>query len=174
MATCNLSDLINAACQNGFSCLIEDKSYRALILQLLCNISQNGQSGSGVPSGVILMWSGSIATIPSGWNICDGNNGTPDLRDKFVVGAKQDDSGTAKTNLTGSLTQSGGSITHNHGITDPGHFHVYAGVTGAGPGIDAVADAAPSDHVSTMPTGITINNQSAPQPYYALAYIMKA
>ena len=40
---------------------------------------------------------------------CDGNNSTPDLRDKFIVGAKQDDSGTAKTNVTGSLLQTGGS-----------------------------------------------------------------
>ena len=40
-----------------------------------------------VPSGVILMWSGSIATIPSGWFLCNGVNGTPDLRDRFLVGA---------------------------------------------------------------------------------------
>jgi hypothetical protein len=38
-------------------------------------------------TGMILLWSGSIATIPSGWQICDGTNGTPDLRDRFIVGA---------------------------------------------------------------------------------------
>ena len=39
-----------------------------------------------VPSGAIIMWSGSIGSIPAGYYICDGNNGTPDLRDWFVVG----------------------------------------------------------------------------------------
>jgi microcystin-dependent protein len=37
-------------------------------------------------SGVIVMWSGSIANIPAGWALCDGNNGTPDLRDRFILG----------------------------------------------------------------------------------------
>lgn len=40
-----------------------------------------------IPAGVILMWSGSIASIPSGWLLCDGTNGTPDLRSRFIVGA---------------------------------------------------------------------------------------
>jgi len=72
----------------------------------------------GVPKGVIVMWSGTVATIPSGWALCDGNNGTPDLRDRFVVGARQDDGGIAKTNITGTLTQNGdGQIpSHTHGV----------------------------------------------------------
>ncbi len=41
----------------------------------------------GIPIGVIVMWSGSADQIPEGWALCDGNNGTPDLRDRFVVGA---------------------------------------------------------------------------------------
>ena len=40
-----------------------------------------------VPSGVIMMWSGAANAIPSGYVLCDGNNGTPDLRDRFVIGA---------------------------------------------------------------------------------------
>ncbi|HQZ60518.1 MAG TPA: hypothetical protein PLQ39_12655, partial [Acinetobacter sp.] len=43
--------------------------------------------------------------IPSGWNLCDGTNGTPDLRDKFIVGASQDEGGIAKTNILGTLTK---------------------------------------------------------------------
>ena len=42
---------------------------------------------SGIPSGFIGMWSGATDTIPSGWVLCDGNNSTPDLRNKFIVGA---------------------------------------------------------------------------------------
>lgn len=40
-----------------------------------------------LPSGTIVMWSGIITNIPSGWALCDGRNGTPDLRDRFIVGA---------------------------------------------------------------------------------------
>jgi hypothetical protein len=40
-----------------------------------------------IPSGVIVLWSGSIASIPTGWYLCNGSNGTPDLRDRFIVGA---------------------------------------------------------------------------------------
>ena len=110
---------------------------------------------SGLPTGCIVLWSGSIASIPSSWALCDGSSGTPDLRDKFIVGAKQDDSGTAKTNLTGSLTQSGGSIDHTHDdhsdlshSSDGAHTH--------------------DDHTITSHSTAT-----APPPYYALAYIMK-
>jgi len=40
-----------------------------------------------IPPGGIIMWSGGIASIPAGWALCNGQNGTPDLRDRFVVGA---------------------------------------------------------------------------------------
>lgn len=40
-----------------------------------------------MPSGAIVMWGGAIANIPSAWFLCDGKNGTPDLRDRFIVGA---------------------------------------------------------------------------------------
>jgi hypothetical protein len=44
-------------------------------------------SVSAVPAGGIIMWSGSIGSIPTGYVLCNGSNGTPDLRDRFVVGA---------------------------------------------------------------------------------------
>lgn len=44
-------------------------------------------SGNGVPCGVIVMWYGSIPSIPNGWHLCDGTKGTPDLTDRFVIGA---------------------------------------------------------------------------------------
>ena len=40
-----------------------------------------------VPKGGIIIWSGSVNDIPAGWVLCDGSNGTPDLRDRFVLGA---------------------------------------------------------------------------------------
>ena len=77
-----------------------------------------------IPAGIICMWSGTIATIPSGWNLCDGSNGTPDLRDKFIVCATQDDSGIAKSNVTGSLAQSGnGQLPATDTDNESSHTH---------------------------------------------------
>ncbi len=44
---------------------------------------------SAAPRGLIAMWSGAAGTVPRGWALCDGTNGTPDLQDKFVVGVGQ-------------------------------------------------------------------------------------
>jgi microcystin-dependent protein len=68
----------------------------------------------GVPTGVILLWSGAEGAIPSGWVLCNGANSTPDLRDRFVVGA-----GT-----TYAVGNTGGSATHT--LTEaemPSHTH---------------------------------------------------
>ena len=79
-------------------------------------------------TGIIAMWSGSIGTIPTGWVLCDGANGTPDLRDKFVIGARQDNPTVAATNVTGTLTVTGGSkdaivVSHTHTGTTETHTH---------------------------------------------------
>jgi hypothetical protein len=66
-----------------------------------------------IPPGVIVMWSGSVASIPAGWALCDGASGTPDLRDRFVVGA----GGTRNPGTTGGAasgtTSSAGAHTHS-------------------------------------------------------------
>ena len=71
-------------------------------------------SDPGIPIGLIVMWAGSIEDLPTGWEICNGSNGTPDLRKKFIQGVPSgDDPGS-----------SGGSLTHNHTYTDiPSHSH---------------------------------------------------
>ena len=95
----------------------------------------NTASTHYVPSGGIIMWSGAVSSIPTGWALCDGNNGTPDLRDRFVVGA----GGSYSPNNTGGadsvqLTENEmpshshtipSSGAHSHTITDPGHTHDY-------------------------------------------------
>jgi len=49
-------------------------------------IATGAQNNTGnFPGGGIIMWSGTIASIPAGWNLCNGSNGTPDLTDKFIV-----------------------------------------------------------------------------------------
>jgi hypothetical protein len=157
-------------------------------------ITVNGVTNAHVPSGVIVMWSGSIASIPTGWLLCNGANSTPDLRDRFIIGARQDDAGVAKTNVTGSLTQTGGtkdaivvSHTHTATVTDPGHTHTYTALntTGnhpTGTGSTEARGSVTTNTSGSNTTGITVANSTEGSsgtnanlvPYYALAYIMKA
>lgn len=141
-----------------------------------------------LPYGSIIMWYGNIASIPTGWALCDGSNSTPDLRDKFVIGARQDSSGIARTNVTGGLTTTGGSkdatvVSHTHDITDPGHLHVVpaiangSGTGGSGAFVEGAYDlgrltSTTGTNISVVSTGTSGTNMNLP-PYYALAFIMK-
>ena len=126
-------------------------------------------AAAGIPSGVIVMWNSTVASIPTGWVLCDGNNSTPDLRDRFIVGAKQDDSGTAKTNVTGSLTQTGGAATDSISVsgttaatTSTRNFESWVGSGYSGVNGNHTHTFSGSATVDTIP------------PYYALCYIMKS
>jgi hypothetical protein len=93
-----------------------------------------------VPVGGIIMWSGSVASIPAGWALCNGLNGTPDLRGRFIVGAggsynPGNSGGAASVNLSHNHTQgntgSGGSHSHSQGATGEGGAHTHTqGMTG--------------------------------------------
>ncbi len=111
----------------------------------------------GIPKGAILLWSGSIASIPAGWQICNGSNGTPDLRNRFIVGAGD----------TYVVDASGGSLTHNHDFTGAGHMHTLE----SGALVSAGGDYS-NDVGSDAVYGTTDAGNGLP-PYYALAYIMK-
>lgn len=112
--------------------------------------------GIGIPAGVIVMWSGTIANIPAGWKLCDGTAGTPDLRDRFVRGAPA--------------------------ATDPGlfagadtHAHVMGPMTGPST-VVTVDVTVPTVNVATA--GHNHQDFSDSQPnipaYFAIAFIMKA
>ena len=132
-------------------------------------------TGSDIPVGGIIMYSGTDTELNAltNWKLCDGTTygsvTTPNLKDKFVIGADQYSSGW-KTNVTGSLTQSGGSkdavvVSHTHTQTggsslDDGGAHV--------PG--SAVSVTNMTNIST--TGVSGTNQNLP-PYYALAYIMR-
>lgn len=138
-----------------------------------------------VPKGIIAQWAGLLADVPSGWAVCDGQNGTPDLRDKFVVGA-----GNKYT-----VTQQGGSadaivVAHTHtGTTDSkgAHTHTFpvlAAQWGASTnrttggnhsqvGTVTTSEAGAHDHpFTTDPAGASGTDANLP-PYYAVYYIIK-
>lgn len=147
----------------------------------------DGLIGNGtIPVGGIIMWSGSVASIPTGWALCDGGGSTPDLRNRFVVGAS---SGTGDTTYPGvSVDATGGSadatlVSHNHTatVTDTGHTH--GGVLTSGGQHQTAPDASGGSSGSTnsATTGISVSistegssatNANLP-PYYALAFIMR-
>jgi hypothetical protein len=135
--------------------------------------------GTTIPTGVISLWYGAIGSVPVGWYLCDGTNGTPDLRDKFIVGAGSTYSVAATGGSTDAIVV---SHTHTATVTDPGHNHTSlvrpsGSVTGGG-AVNYVSDG----NTGTATTGITVSNASTGvsgtnanlPPYYALAYIMKA
>lgn len=106
--------------------------------------------------GFIALWSGAIALIPHGWGLCDGTQGTPDLRDKFVPVAGNDY----------DPDDSGGAITHTHPFTADGHRHDLKAGTGILAGIEKSLETSVDPIVGT-----TISGSSIPK-YYALCYIM--
>ena len=125
----------------------------------------NLSSVPGVPVGGIIMWSGATNAIPSGWALCDGQNGTPNLQDKFIVGAGS----TYAVDATGgsadaTLVSHTHNLLYNHGSFggSSGAVTPRSGNTPVTPGI--------SGRVSTE--GSSATNANLP-PYYALAYIMK-
>lgn len=80
-----------------------------------------------IPTGVIVMWSGSVASIPSGWLLCNGSSGTPDLRDRFIVGA----GGTYAVAATGGSANAI-VVSHTHTASSGGQSadHSHSGTTG--------------------------------------------
>ncbi len=105
----------------------------------------------------VCLWSGAIVDIPDGWALCDGNNGLPDLRNKFIVGAGD----------TYAPDDSGGATPHNHAFTGNGHAHPVAAFIRIQTGANFWFTPA------GVPTIGTTDNAANLPPYYALAYIGK-
>ena len=131
-----------------------------------------------LPRGMIMMWNSTAASIPTGWQLCDGSNGTPNLQGQFIVGASAsggyvfgaNGGATSVTLTTGNLpshthlatlsgaTDQGGA--HNHTIIDPGHYHSSPG-KGApnGGGVSGAFDSSrnpPGYPTTTEVTGISL------------------
>jgi len=169
-------------------------TYRPLIVNSTANqIQEIGTSdsltGNGIiPVGGIIMWSGTIANIPTGWALCNGSNSTPDLRNRFIVGAHSGaGNGTVATAgptfsvTTGVLSadytpgNAGGETAHQLTIAElASHTHTYNGgqlksLAGDGAGADDYANGA---NLATGSAGSDNYHENRP-PYYALAFIMR-
>ncbi len=151
----------------------------------------NTASTHYVPSGGIILWSGSTGSIPAGWYLCDGSNGTPNLQDQFVVGAGN----------SYAVGATGGADTVTLSTSQmPSHTHTFSGTTSTigdhthsipdGSGVDGAQALEAGNVTGTIQSGAagahshTFSGTTASEgsgsghenrpPYYALAYIMKA
>lgn len=167
-----------------------------LIYKSTGNLHAASFAGLGVPTGLVILWYGSTASIPAGWHLCDGSGGTIDLRGRFPVGAGTGSSysvgatgGSATFTATGTITVGGHVLTtaemgrHRHPFLDMynevdsprGTVTAYGSC--ANDELDATtgttASAGDSDahgHTGSSFTGDAV----ACMPYYrALAYIQK-
>lgn len=125
-----------------------------------------------LPKGIIVAWTGS--TPPSGWLLCNGLNGTPDLRGRFILG---DGKGTNLSNR--SIGQTGGEEQHVLNVNEmPSHTHGFAVGGGGGNNNSGIGTdqgySVQWVHFQeyTQSTGGNFGHNNMP-PYYVLAYLMK-
>ena len=138
--------------------------------------------------GMIILWSGSTGNVPSGWAICDGGNGTPNLKDRFVVGAGNAYAVNSKGGNANAVTVSHShTFSNGHTNTAGNHRHkIRRSNSDSGFGGSVGTDAVGSnfvyseydgDHSHTVSGTISSSGSSGTNanlpPYYALAYIMK-
>lgn len=148
-----------------------------------------------IPIGGIVIWSGAIVDIPAGWSLCDGSGSTPDLRDRFIVGAGS----TYAVDATGGLVTV--DLQHDHGAgsyaaANEAHDHQAGTLSMGGPSTVNATDGNPGTidatdtHIHSVVSGnfasdthghdvqgssanaLSTTEENRP-PYYALAYIMR-
>jgi len=129
------------------------------------------QALAAIPSGTIVIWSGAISAIPTGWVICDGTNSTPNLTDRFVLHADADSGGT------NDVGDTGGASTHTLTTAElASHSHTWQmyntaiGNNNFPVGGDAGGNPQGTGTSNTAGSGNAHNNRDK---YYALAYIQK-
>jgi microcystin-dependent protein len=166
-------------------------------------INASTVTGNGtIPIGGIIMWSGSTATVPSGWALCNGQNGTPNLQDRFVVGAGSGYSVGALGGAAAVTLNAAQMPSHNHTVNPPNtptasageHAHGYTSGWGDNHGISSgnhnsgeigyvavwqgTSEEGVHQHGVDIPQFNSGNNGSGSShenrpPYYALAFIMR-
>jgi microcystin-dependent protein len=157
--------------------------------------------GGIIPTGGIIIWSGAANAIPSGWLLCNGSSGTPDLRNRFIVGAGStyavgatggsadaivvSHTHTASTNTTGAHTHNfnQSSAASSQLFTTDNYLARGSGGSNdnaiAAPTTDrqntvSIASAGNHSHTVTIDSAGSSGTNANLPPYYALCYIMKA
>ena len=148
------------------------------------NVTITTQLSEPFVNGMIMMWSGTNANVPSGWALCDGANGTPNLVNKFIRGATTSGTtgGYADATLpshahTGTTNSDG---VHNHTISNTwtgdsagGELYNHGGVRSTTVGTKTTNDSTSHTHTfTTGSTGDSATDKNLP-PYYELCYIIK-
>lgn len=132
--------------------------------------------GNGtIPVGGIIMWSGSA--VPTGWALCDGNNNTPNLKDRFILGTTDltaSGTGVKSTGGASTVTLSVGNLpahTHNFSVGTVGYVAAYNGSAEA----TRAPDNGRNNGTQTQGTGSTGSGNafSIMPPFYRLAFIMR-
>ena len=152
------------------------------------NIVDSSGNASAFVTGMIILWYGNTGNIPGGWVLCDGNNSTPDLRDRFVIGAGTADHTPGSTGGSNSVTLSEANLpSHRHFVVSnalggqnrtnsnvsannqvrkgTGAGNLYESYNLASTSADAVSGRSSADG-----SGTAFDNKPL---YHALCYIMK-
>ena len=113
-----VNTIANASSATNYNFLVQQNN--AVVKQV---------NAAPIPQGGIIMWSGAVQSLPSGWNLCDGgtynSTVTPDLKNKFIVGSNNT-TGTPTTTVSGSAVSTGGDIAHSHGDNTNPHTLTFA------------------------------------------------
>jgi hypothetical protein len=130
-----------------------------------------------IPVGGIILWSGATTAVPPGWALCDGTLGTPDLRDRFIIGAgstyavaSTGGSNAVHSHSVALTSTSDGALSSSTDVTGLSASYFADGLTGAMRSVD------PGHYHNTNITvsGSGTSGTAASLPaYLALAYIMK-
>jgi hypothetical protein len=150
-------------------------------------------ASAAIPAGTIVAWAGTAAQVPAGWAVCDGTNGTPNLQDRFIIGAgssyavnsanslsAKDAVVPAHTHTFSATTSTIGNHAHNIGYTNGSSGDAGAGVpladfSSTGSTNFTTTNAGAHNHTvsgTTASAGVSATNANLP-PYVALLFIMK-
>lgn len=137
-----------------------------------------------IPKGIIEIFVGLLVNIPQGWRLCDGANGTPDLRERFVRGVASTITEPGMTGGLDDVTLTSSEIgPHNHTVTAYSHSHQFTGATTVGTGgirrtttgIETdtkvtTSNSPPNQNLIANGGGGSHENKP---PFFQIAYIMK-
>ncbi len=162
--------------KEGFQTTTSSTGYSNLVLA----DSTGNMNSIAFPKGMIMAYyppSGNISSIPSGWALCDGTNGTPDLRGRFILGVNPNANKSTSFTVR-EMNNVGGSETHTLLVEEmPSHTHNYinAGNTSSvGNSHEYQSNSAAHTYTNTATTstGGSKPHNNMP-PFFTLAYLMK-